>query len=201
MESQFRLEITQHMVDIGMIDESQHGSTRGRSTLSQLIDQQNQILEMIDSGSNAELIYLDFSKAYDKISHSILLLKLEKMGVTGLNLEWIRHWLTYIHQRVRVSNSLSEWVYVESGIPQGSVLGPLLFLIYIWDLNLHDLKNPKVQARIYKYVDDSKVLTKVNCHDDIVHTQEILEHVYKWQVRNRMTWNDSKFVRVSFGNN
>ena len=77
---------------------------------------------MIEEGENAELIFLDFSKAYDKIYHRIWLLKLEEIGIKDKNLKWIENWLLGRKQRVRVNNSLSSWEEVKSGIPQGSVL-------------------------------------------------------------------------------
>ena len=93
IEGIFRNEIIDHMVKAKIIDDDQHGSTSGRSTVSQLLDQQEQILSMIEEGDNAELIFLDFSKAYDKIYHRICLLKLGEIGIKAKNLKWIENWL------------------------------------------------------------------------------------------------------------
>ena len=91
LEGIFRKEIIDHMVKAKIIDDDQHGSTSGRSTVSQLLDQQEQILSMIEKGENAELIFLDFSKAYDKIDHRICLLKLGEIGIKAKNLKWIEN--------------------------------------------------------------------------------------------------------------
>lgn len=201
IETIIRERIISHMESVGMIDPSQHGSTKGKSTVTQLIDQQMLIVKMLESGDNVEIVYLDFAKAYDRISHSILIRKLFLMGVRGNTLKWIQDWLTNRRQRVRISNSLSEWDTVLSGIPQGSMLGSLLFIIYIWDLNVDNLTDPKILTQVYKYVDDTKVITRVKTEEDIIETQCVLEHIYEWQHVNNMTWNGSIFVRISCGRN
>ena len=88
-------------------------------------------MEFMNDGSNCELIYLDFSKAYDRVDHKILLSKLEAMGISGKTHKLISHWLTNRRQRTKVEDSLSEWDKVVSGIPQGRVFGPLIFILFI----------------------------------------------------------------------
>ena len=107
LERIVRKEIISHMITAKIIDNDQYGSSLGCSTVSQLINQQKVILEMIENGDNAEIVFLDFSKAYDKINHRICLEKLKEIGICHKNLKLINNWPLGRKQRVRVNNSLS----------------------------------------------------------------------------------------------
>jgi len=91
-------------------------------------------IDVIDEGGTVDAVYLDFAKAFDTVPHQRLLIKLEGYGVKGKLLEWFKDFLLGRRQRVVVAGSLSEWTQVLSGIPQGSVLGPVMFICYINDL-------------------------------------------------------------------
>ena len=90
-----------------------------------------EITKWLDDGSPVDVVYLDFQKAFDKGPHQRLLLKLKAHGIGNGVINWIEKWLTHIKQRVIVDGEISNWKSVLSGLPQGSVLGPILFLIYI----------------------------------------------------------------------
>ena len=121
------------------------------------------------------------------------------MGIKGKNLGWIKNWLTEHRQRVRINSSLSSWNNVQSGFAQGSIQGPLLFIIYIWDLYIDNLMCPESITKILKYVDDTKVIGKIGNDEDFYNYQIMLDDVYKWQKQNNMMWNASKFVRLCMG--
>ena len=109
------------------MDPNQHGSRSGRSTLSQLLMQQDAVLKALEEGENLDTIYLDFAKAFDKCDHGILLTKLKALGIGGKTGRWIFSFLTGRIQKFIVKGRKSQGSVLKSGVPQGSVLGPILF--------------------------------------------------------------------------
>ena len=110
---------------------------------------------MLDEGTNVDIIYLDFAKAFDKVPHHRLIDKVASMGVEGRLKGWIKQWLEGRNQRVVINGRYSDWTYITSGVPQGSVLGPTLFLMFINDLE------DGVQSTVLKFADDTKLYTEV----------------------------------------
>ena len=117
-----------------------------------------------------DVVYLDFQKAFDKVPHQRLILKLKGNDV----INWIEKWLTYRRQRIIVDGEISNWKSVLSGVPQGSVLGPILFLIYINDLE-DDISN-----KVLKFADDTNVFRKVTNDTDKQSLQDDLDKLVKW---------------------
>ena len=122
----------EHLEQHKLIEISQHRFPLGISCLTNLLAYLENVTKHVDSGLPVDTLYLDFAKAFDKVPHRTLLIKLKAHGIDGVVLEWIRRWLTDRKQRVILNGGNSDWLPALSGVPQWSVLGPCLFLIYIY---------------------------------------------------------------------
>merc|ERR1711963_635569 len=183
MERVIRKGLVSYLERNKLMDETQHGSRAGRSTLSQLLEHQDEILKELEQGNNVDTVYLDFSKAFDKCDHGILLHKIKKLKIKGKLGCWIQNFLKDRKQAVIVDRVKSTWSEIISGIPQGSVLGPILFLIYISDIG----ENLSTKALVY--VDDTKIKQKVNSEEDVECFQKELEKLDEWAKSNNMQFN------------
>ena len=173
--------ILDHLLTNNLLNESQHGFRPGRSTLTQLLPYYDSILHMLETQESVDSIYLDFAKAFDKVDHNILLSKLAKLNITGKIHTWISAFLKNRKQTVVIDNCRSERVWVTSGVPQGSVLGPLLFLIMMSDFT-DSLKS----ARLGSFADDTRVWHPTNSDNMYEYFQSDLDIIYKWAEENKM---------------
>ena len=195
-EKILRKHIVKFMDENHLFNSNQHGFRSGRSCLSQLLEHFDQILDLLEDGGNVDVIYLDFSKAFDKLDFKIVLRKIKSMGIEGRVFNWIQSFLTNRTQQVSVDGTLSDPAPVISGVPQGSVLGPLLFLILIGDID-----DEITEAIIKSFADDTRAIKGIYTKDDVATLQRQLQKIYKWSDDNNMSLNDKKFEGSRLGPN
>ena len=195
MESIVKDAIIAHLMKHGILSDEQHGFVPGRDCITQLLICMEDWTNMAEQGKSFDIIYTDFSKAFDSVAHERLLLKLEHLGITGDLLKWIRTFLTRRTQCVRVDGVESYWRNVLSGIPQGSVLGPLLFVIFINDMP------DEVKLNICKlFADDCKLYGPV-CENDGNKLQTDLRKLEEWSEKWQLPFNVGKCKVMHFGSN
>ena len=194
IERIIRMAIIEHLEENLCFNKNQHGFVPGKSTITQLLKFYDDLLFLLEMGNDADVIYLDFAKAFDKVDHGVVLKKLKQLKIEGKLHLWIKSFLRSKHQRVKVDDILSDPVKVISGVPQGSVLGPLLFVILMLDIdqNLSYVYN-------FQFADDTKLLKGITSPADHNHLQMQLSNVYTWAHVNGMLFNEKKFDHMALG--
>ena len=196
-ESIMKDSIMEHLLHNNLIKESQHGFMPGKSCSTNLITFMDKMTEIVDRGKAADIFYLDFAKAFDKVSHQKLVQKLFNKGIQGNALRWIENWLTGRTQSVKVGSETSDPCAVESGVPQGSVLGPPLFTIFIDDV---DDYTPQIDM-LAKFADDTKGLKVIESAADRDKLQSTLDNLTKWAEDWSMKFNVAKCKIMHVGRN
>ena len=188
MEGLVREEVMTFLKANKLLSPKQFGFLSGRSTTLQLLTMLDKWTSILDRGGAIDVIYFDFMKAFDKVSHGRLLLKLRAYGIDGSLHAWIRAFLSDRRQRVTVNEANSSWEAVTSGVPQGSVLGPLLFVIFIDDM-------PEVvdqDSLLIMYADDAKLSREIKTIDDKETEQEDINKLTDWATINGMEHHPGK---------
>eukprot|EP00111_Clytia_hemisphaerica_P006322 TCONS_00018317-protein len=186
MEHIIHSNIMTHFDQDHTLSDTQHGFRKFRSCETQLIQTINTLAQSLNNREQTDSILLDFSKAFDKVCHRKLLLKLEHYGIHGTLLKWIADFLNNRSQCVAVRGTLSKRIAVTSGVPQGSVLGPLLFLVYINDMPLH------VDSNIALFADDSYLFKVIKCLNDAYSLQADLDKLVEWEKQWSMEFHPGK---------
>ena len=172
----------------------QFGFLKGKSTTAQLLEVLHDIGTKLDKRCQVDTLYLDFSKAFDKVNHKLLLTKLQRFDITGNLLRWLNDYLTDRKQRVTVLGETSQALPVLSGVPQGSILGPLLFLIYVNDLPA----SVSTKFTTALFANDTKCYRAVKTTEDGAELQRDLMNLIGWCNTWRMDLNVSKCGVLSF---
>jgi sarcosine oxidase/L-pipecolate oxidase len=152
----------------------------------------------LDENIQTDILYLDFAKAFDSVDHNLIIEKLKFFGVKGIMvLNWFRDYLNNRTQRVVMEGVCSGWTHVTSGVPQGSILGPLLFVIFI-----NDLPNAVPQTtKVALYADDTKSFRGITSEGDSCDLQQALSNLSTWSSNNNISFNESKCKRMTVTRN
>ena len=194
MEKLVRNQIVGHMTKNSLFSNRQFGFITGRSTTLQLLKVLDEWTEILDEGGTIDAIYMDFMKAFDKVPHRRLVRKMERYGLSGKIIEWVRDFLNQRKQRVSVNGNSSTDHNVTSGIPQGSVLGPILFVIYINDMP------DCVDATAYLFADDTKVYKDIKRPHDRICLQTDLNSLQTWSDTWLLKFHPNKCKAISISN-
>ena len=179
-------QVINHLEANNILSDEQHGFKKHRSCESQLINTINDLAKGLDNKQQIDAVTLDFSKAFDKVPHHRLAMKLHHYGVRGNTLMWIKSFLANRSQQVVVDGESSKPAPVTSGVPQGTVLGPLLFLVYINDLP----KEVNSTSRLFE--DDCLLYRIIRSEADTIKLQEDLDRLQMWEKNWLMSFNPDK---------
>ena len=193
MESIIRDDMVILLEEEGLFNPSQHGFMKKRSCLTNLLECFEEWTKVLDDGFGINVIYLDYRKAFDSVPHKRLITKLQSYGFHSKTIAWIEYFLKDRWMRVRVRGSYSGWFEMISGVPQGSVLGPILFLLYVNDLPSW------IQNSMKMFADDTKVWQKIVEDSDSSFLQADLKSLEEWSERWQLKFNPAKCKVIHIG--
>ena len=193
-ERVLRKHIVAYMEEHNLFNPGQHGFRHGRSCVSQLIAHFDHVSQLLENDQNVDVVYLDFAKAFDKVDFLATLKNLHGVGISGKLGKWIYAFLTNRKQAVLVNGATGTHFEVKSGVPQGSVLGPLLFLVLISDID-----KGISSAFLSSFADDTRVAKGITTVEDVEALQTDLQAIFNWSEENNMKFNYSKFECLRYG--
>ena len=194
LERIIKCHLVKYIEENSLLYNTQHGFRSNKSCLTNLLEYIEYVTGELDTGNSVDVVYLDFSKAFDKVSHDKLIAKLSSFGIGGDVISWIREWLTGRKERVVLNGHKSTWVDVLSGVPQGSVLGPILFILYINDIDTG------ISSKLFKFADDCKIVRSIKTTEDNIQLQHDLDLLEGWADKWNMKFNVQKCSQLTFGN-
>ena len=187
LERLIKVELLKHVHEL--IDDRQHGFLSKKSCTTNLVGMCDSLALSLNDNIHTDVIYFDFAKAFDSVNHDLILHKLKtKFNVDGRLLKFLKNYLKDRQQRVMVSNKLSLSKVAKSGVPQGSILGPLLFVLFINDIS--DGISPGTQLSLY--ADDTKIWRSILTSSDNNCLQKDIDYLYDWSLRNKMKFHPGK---------
>ena len=189
--------IMSHLEVNKLLNESQHGFRSKKSCATNLLEFLEYATSRIDEGEPVDIVYYDFAKAFDKVSTHKLLLKLKAYGIRGKVYRWIESWLANRKQRTTLGSEFSDWIDVISGVPQGSVLGPLLFIIFIDDIDTCAVEIDKCA----KFADDTKTANLAKTIENREKLQVCINKMFDWSQEWSMSFNIPKCKVMHLGYN
>jgi hypothetical protein len=191
LESIIKDKIMEHLLENNLIKDSQHGFMPGKSCATNLVEFMDVVSKAVDDGEAVDIFYLDFAKAFDKVPRQRLSAKLRAKGIENGVVTWIEDWLTGRTQRVSIQGEQSEESNVDSGVPQGTVLGPTLFSVYIDDLE-SEIERRKLDVLVKKFADDTKGAKVIRSPEDRDKMQTALDCLCDWAETWGMAFNYGK---------
>jgi len=189
-------EVVNFLDSRNLIAKEQHGFLSKKSTVTQMLLCMNEWTKLIDKNQLVDALYLDLAKAFDSVSHPKLLTLLSKLNINGNIHNWVRAFLSDRKQRTRVNGSFSQIKPVTSGIPQGSVAGPLFFRIFI-----NDLPNVLQDSKVYMFADDCKLYFSYNRNENSDRLQQDLSLLFNWFKKMQLSLAIEKCAVLHFGYN
>ena len=191
MESFIRDSMLNYLKANDILSNEQFGFLRGRSTVLQLLKVVDKLTEIMDKGCVIDVIYCDYQKAFDTVPHKRLLEILIRYGITDPVLCWVQDFLSNRRQQILVNGCKSEIFEVTPGVPQGSVLGPLLFIIYI-----NSMIDKTGSLDLFLYADDLKIYNEINTDEDVEALQQDLDRLYDWTQYSLLKFHPGKCVAM-----